>query len=151
MESAEWEVNASCNPYHWVWGKEQGREFFSGISLSHSLASFPCYVAKWEELVHWAPMHASKAKSWQASAGLLGETCPISISSLSRRFGGNRQGTTEIENISHAKKMLTGTAGCWVREAASEAPFVPPIWPQFIKVEKAEGDLGLLRCSKHKK
>lgn len=34
-------------------------------------------------------------------------------------FGSSRQSTTKIEDASHAKKMLAGTADCWVGVASA--------------------------------
>ena len=49
--------------------------------------------------------------------GFLSETCPQAQAYLGipqTFFGSSRQSTTKIEDAAHAKKMLAGTAGCWV-------------------------------------
>ena len=49
--------------------------------------------------------------------GLLPETCSQAQAYLGipqTFLGSSRQSTTEIEDAAHAKKMLAGTAGCWV-------------------------------------
>ena len=35
-------------------------------------------------------------------------------------FGSSRQSTTKIEDAAHAKKMLAGTASCWVGVESGE-------------------------------
>lgn len=49
--------------------------------------------------------------------GFLTETCSQAQAYLGipqTFFGSSRQSTTEIEDAAHTKKMLTGTARCWV-------------------------------------
>lgn len=49
--------------------------------------------------------------------GFLSETCPQAQAYLGISqtfFGSSRQSTTKIEDAAHIKKMLAGTAGCWV-------------------------------------
>ena len=49
--------------------------------------------------------------------GFLSETCSQAQAYLGISqtfFGSSRQSTTKIEDAAHAKKMLAGTAGCWV-------------------------------------
>lgn len=74
--------------------------------------------------------------------GFLSETCSQAQAYLGipqTFFGSSRQNITKIEDAAHTKKMLTGTARCWVgvgsavrvsgkrQRMAFEAPFVPPV------------------------
>lgn len=56
-------------------------------------------------------------KSAGKQLGFLTETCSQAQAYLGipqTFFGSSGQSTTKIEDAAHAKKMLAGTAGCWV-------------------------------------